>query len=216
MSGWGTYKCEHCGNKKKTKKSYYCKPCGIRVGRNPTHQVKNGRKFCPNCRRSLPPSKFSKRKNKTLLGREKLSNHCKECIAAFGRSERARKNRHKRLLNPVYRLKRLKKHAIKLKVPCHLTASDVKKAIDSDSECYYCGIKSGDVFFDVMEPPWVGRKPLCLGFDRIIPEMGYIRENVVLCCFSCNELRGRRFSKKEMKLIGSVVSQIRKLRRERQ
>ena len=60
--------------------------------------------------------------------------------------------------------------------------------------CYYCGDQS----------PQTGA-----GLDRIDNRFGYVASNVIPCCGSCNEIKGRGLSVEEMKFI---MSQLKKFR----
>jgi hypothetical protein len=60
--------------------------------------------------------------------------------------------------------------------------------------CIYCGSKED------------------LGLDRINNNLGHTKYNTVISCELCNMTRGDRFTIEEMKLIGKIISKIRKLR----
>ena len=51
-----------------------------------------------------------------------------------------------------------------------------------------------------------------IGCDRIDNSIGHIKSNVVPCCYTCNVVRNNIFSVEEMKILGSVISKIKKKR----
>lgn len=52
-----------------------------------------------------------------------------------------------------------------------------------------------------------------IGLDRIECSVGYEKGNVVPCCFVCNTAKGAFFTFDEMKQLGSVIAQIKDIRR---
>jgi len=63
-----------------------------------------------------------------------------------------------------------------------------------NSECVYCGNKEN------------------LGLDRINNNLGHTISNTVVSCELCNMTRGKRFTVKEMKMIGKVIQKIKRIR----
>jgi len=57
------------------------------------------------------------------------------------------------------------------------------------------------------------RKYNCnINLDRKDNDIGYTKDNCVVCCWQCNELKGHRLSYDEMILLSSALIQIRKNR----
>jgi len=50
------------------------------------------------------------------------------------------------------------------------------------------------------------------GCDRLDNDLGHLKNNVVPCCKLCNKTRNNHFSPEEMKRIGRVVADIRRVR----
>lgn len=50
------------------------------------------------------------------------------------------------------------------------------------------------------------------GLDRLDDTKGYLSENVVPCCWECNQARNVYFTPEEMKLLGAVIAQIKAAR----
>lgn len=73
------------------------------------------------------------------------------------------------------------------------TVWDLVKRLKT-GECYYCGHKE------------------TLGLDKIDNNGGHTRENTVVACELCNMTRGARFTKEEMREIGSIIRSIRERR----
>lgn len=70
--------------------------------------------------------------------------------------------------------------------------------------CAYCGICEEDI-------PKVGmrsqiQRPVrTMGVDRVDSRLGYSLDNMVPCCFWCNQIKGDRFSSDEMKGLGVAM-----------
>lgn len=65
-----------------------------------------------------------------------------------------------------------------------------------NSKCVYCGDTHN------------------IGLDRIDNNRGHEIGNVVPCCYECNVARSNNFSMEEMKVIGSAIRKIKKMRNE--
>lgn len=71
-------------------------------------------------------------------------------------------------------------------------------------ECHYCGIAQDDLVKVGMKSQ-IQRPVRVLGVDRVDSAKGYCVENLVPCCFVCNQIKGDRFSSDEMRSIGQAV-----------
>lgn len=113
--------------------------------------------------------------------------------------ERARKyskspwNR-KSAQKPEARYKRLFIRANLKKFKVNLTFGEYIKIIKNP--CYYC---NNSILSEIGG-----------GLDRIDNSKGYIRNNVLPCCNSCNRTRGDRFTVEEMKIMINAVLNYRK------
>lgn len=75
-------------------------------------------------------------------------------------------------------------HAKSLNLPMELTEDDFKTMYDNqDGKCYYTGIK--------MKLDSFNKDLLIMSCDRKDSTLGYIKSNVVLCCWGINILKGR-------------------------
>lgn len=70
-------------------------------------------------------------------------------------------------------------------------------------ECHYCG---KEVFWSERN---VGKNGSRYNLDRRYNEKGYSKENVVICCWKCNETKSNRFDYDEFLLLAPVLRQIR-------
>lgn len=73
-------------------------------------------------------------------------------------------------------------------------------------ECDYCGISQDDLVRVGMKSQ-IQRPVKVLGVDRVDSAKGYTTDNIVPCCFVCNQIKGDRFSSEEMRVIGQAVGQ---------
>jgi len=77
-------------------------------------------------------------------------------------------------------------HAKKMGLPCNVTAKDLIQLYEQQAgKCYYTGLEmkvSGSRETD----------PLLISCDRIIPANGYIKGNVVLCCWGINAMKSKQ------------------------
>jgi len=89
---------------------------------------------------------------------------------------------------------------------------DKRKA---DEGCHYCGIKMSDV--ELMAQGKLLRKKKDRGWsyeiDRKDSNFEYTPENIVLCCYWCNNAKTDEFSESEFREIGLAISAIWKKRR---
>ena len=77
----------------------------------------------------------------------------------------------------------------------------------AEKKCVYCGIQEEDLPLVQMESQC--KMPVKrLGIDRLDSEADYVPENMVPCCFVCNQIKSDRFTPDEMKIIGASVAQI--------
>lgn len=73
--------------------------------------------------------------------------------------------------------------------------------------CHYCGIAEVDI-------PGVGMKSQIqrpvkfMGVDRQDSGKDYELDNLVPCCFVCNQVKGDRLTACEMKVVGKAIGQV--------
>ena len=86
---------------------------------------------------------------------------------------------------------------------CDITYEDFV-TFTKTKECHYCGKSVG-----WMEYYQHGKKS-CSGYnlDRIDNEKGYSNENCVVCCWTCNSVKAKRFTYEQMKEIGPFVRKV--------
>jgi 5-methylcytosine-specific restriction endonuclease McrA len=85
--------------------------------------------------------------------------------------------------------------------------------IDLDKKCYYCGITEENIK-KLIDNKLIGTKRLStrgrsLELEREKPEEPYDNtDNLVLCCYWCNNAKSDEFSEEEFKEIGKVIGKI--------
>lgn len=67
--------------------------------------------------------------------------------------------------------------------------------LSQERKCYYCEIK------EELLPGWVPKFYFRLTIDRLDTSRPYEIDNIALCCYRCNRLKGNFFSKEDMKQI---------------
>ena len=75
----------------------------------------------------------------------------------------------------------------------------------SKKKCFYCGENI----------TWVqyGEKATKYNLDRKDNKKGYDKDNLVVCCWFCNELKSNRLTFEEMKMLSGSLRKIMKSRR---
>ena len=91
---------------------------------------------------------------------------------------------------------------------CNLNREDFMAWISSkEKKCEYCSISECDLQGLEMRSS-IGLVIESLGIDRVDSFGDYTFDNMVLCCFVCNRIKGIQFSNTEMKIIGKSICQI--------
>lgn len=132
------------------------------------------------------------------------------------KSERAKKyrldNKDKfREYNRVYRTKNpkgiydvIKQSAKRRSLPLVITQAEFVKWYESQKrECFYCKRSEIDILKDTDIIQSIAKR---LTIDRLKNELGYIMDNMCLCCRRCNTIKGNFFTVDEMLLIGSIIN----------
>jgi len=73
--------------------------------------------------------------------------------------------------------------------------------------CAYCRISERDLSAVGMRSQ-IQRIVKVLGVDRVDSAAGYTIDNLVPCCFVCNQIKGDRFTAEEMTVVGPAVGEI--------
>ncbi|MCX6165803.1 MAG: hypothetical protein NTU73_13245 [Ignavibacteriae bacterium] len=84
-------------------------------------------------------------------------------------------------------------------------------------ECHYCGISEEKIKemakvnkFNTIR--FYYNRGRSLEIDRKDPSLNYSVDNMVLCCYWCNNAKTDEFTEEEFKAIGSVINLIWKIR----
>lgn len=148
-------------------------------------------KICPKCNieKDLATC-FSLKKDKN--GKYYARWVCKECLKPF---TKAAKKRMEAKGNLSMRFQRVKSRCKARGIEFTLSKEQWKELIVKP--CYYCGkdlssIKKGSAL------------------DRMDNNIGYLPDNVVPCCESCNYIKGDQLTVEEMKAAMEAVMKIRK------
>jgi hypothetical protein len=94
-------------------------------------------------------------------------------------------DRQKALCKKFYK-KSIVKRSKKLGMQYDLDLESFIKLIKS--ECFYCGKQPNHAFKDRISNAVL----ICNGIDRVNNNMGYLKSNVVTCCYTCNMAKGTR------------------------
>lgn len=169
-----------------------CTECGTLTNKrlreaNRKHRCKsiiNGQKKCFKCKTRKYVEEFSKNRSRPD-GYQKV---CKECFASYKsvqngyrrKSKLVKTDKRIRLKN---RLSGIKSRAKRINVPFDLDVDFLLNLLEKQKyRCYYSGIEmkfhNGISQYD------------SVSLERKIPELGYIKENVVFCAYCINSLKG--------------------------
>ena len=77
--------------------------------------------------------------------------------------------------------------------------------------CYYCRIPE-ELLQEAGFKSQIQEPLLWIGVDRKDSELGYEEDNLVPCCFVCNQIKGNRFNEIEMQYIGRAIKAVWKSR----
>lgn len=72
--------------------------------------------------------------------------------------------------------------------------------IEFKNPCHYCGKTYKDYSLVVTKTD-----PDNFSIDRREPQKGYTRDNIIMCCFRCNNIKGEFFNYDEMIKIGEII-----------
>ncbi len=97
-------------------------------------------------------------------------------------------------------LRQMKRDAKKRKYTWRLSNAETKYLIDST--CYYCGKPPSNICKTDRGNGYYHYN----GIDRKNNMLGYIKSNVVTCCFECNRAKGRRSEKEFMDWIDKIIA----------
>lgn len=100
-------------------------------------------------------------------------------------------------------LSKIKRSAENKDIPFDLTLEDLE-LFTNINHCHYCG--------DDIEWIKYGKGVRRTNLDRIEPDKGYTKDNLVVACWSCNEARGARFTYSEFCKLKDGLKEIKKLR----
>ncbi len=151
----------------------------------------DGKKVCPKCKRAKPTSAYTNNRRTW----DKLSIYCTICHNELNRVYRIenparfkeyRKRYNKSSISRYYTIKRRSGQVgvsfeIELEVFCSWYDEQPKL-------CYYC---NGELLLN-------GNKPNSITVDRKDNQIGYLMDNICLCCAQCNTIKGGWFTSDQM------------------
>ena len=145
---------------------------------------------CQACRKMLPASAFTRSRN-VATG---IYAECKKCAAARGREA------YRRDPIPIV-VRAIASRSKKNGIFCDLTLNDVQDIYnEQEGRCFYTGLEFGDIGTNY-----------AISVDRIVPDRGYTRDNIVLCHRWVNVMKldhpvGEFFSK--ILVVGSNIDRL--------
>jgi hypothetical protein len=169
-----------------------CESCGIISNKrfmysNSRHRCKpiiDNKKKCFKCKEFKSVEEFSKNRS-NFDGYQKV---CKECFSKYDcvkKGYRKKTINYKNSLEHYFnsKLSFLKRKSQKQNIPFNLEKGDLLELYNlQDGKCYYTDIhifhNSGILSHD------------SISVERLNPEKGYTKENVVLCSFNINSFKG--------------------------
>jgi hypothetical protein len=183
--------------------SVSCNQCGIKALRafkdlGRFHRCKSiidNQKKCFKCKQKLSVDLFSKNRS-TADGYQKV---CKECFANYPCVKKNYKEKANKLHTDIdfylgMRAIQIASTARKKNIPCTISGKNIKESlIAQDFKCFYSDIpikfNKGIFQFD------------SVSIDRKDPNLGYTKDNIVLCAFAINSFKGNLTMEEFRKLI---------------
>jgi len=169
-----------------------CESCGIisdkrfmySTSKHRCQSILNGQKKCLKCKEFKNVEEFSKNRSRGD-GYQKVCKICFSNYECVKRGYAKKTNRYKTLIEDYFnnKLPYLKKKSEILNVSFNLQKGDLLQIYESQNrKCYYTKIdivhNSGKFNFD------------SISIERLYPEKGYTKENVVLCSYNINSFKG--------------------------
>ena len=161
------------------------------------------RKICTICKIKKSISEFNNYKR----GKNGKESRCKKCSSKATRKwfKSNKGQTYYQLPQSIYRyLKcRAKQRNLSFKISCE----DFINWYDNELKiCIYCKRTAQEAIKDY------NGYHTRLSIDRKDNNAGYQLDNMVLCCYNCNVIKGNRYSYKEMQQIAKVIIKIAKER----
>lgn len=159
----------------------------------------DGKKKCFKCRQWKTIDEFSKNRS-TFDGYQKV---CKECFSNYecvkkGYSKKT--NRYKNSLEEYFnsKLPYLKKKCEIKNIPFNLENGDLLlKYSQQDGKCYYTNI---DIVHNRGKLDYNS-----ISIERLSPENGYTKDNVVLCSFNINSFKGSMNENEFKEFLNQII-----------
>ncbi len=175
--------------------SHRCKDCS-RIQQEAMRRLKGVKEFrsrkgigsieegfiCRTCKIRKDISSFKIRRD----GNRLVDYECRQCTS---------KRQYRKNITPRGRYTASKGSAKSRKIPFTLTFEEFTNLCSKP--CHYCG-------FPINETG--------IGLDQLLCGKGYTIDNVVPCCWVCNQARNNVFTPDEMKIIGAVIAKIKQQR----
>ena len=155
-------------------------------------------KICSKCHIKKPINQFCHSKNRY----DSVGVYCKECVKKDYLLNRKKiMKKHKEYYNSLGGLfASIKGSAKQRKIFFNLTKKEFVKWYRIQSKvCVYCKRNVKQV---IHEHKGFFKR---LTIDRIDNKLGYQLDNIVLCCFKCNTIKGNDLDYKTMKKIGKIL-----------
>lgn len=210
--------CSNCGKKKEINsfykykrgnKTYFrsvCNECwhkqivdyrkGLIVKKQKINYSLLTSKVCTKCGKEKDISFFHKYK---VGNRVYFRGDCKECW----HKQIVKLKREYSYKNPIYFFFHLKASAKKRNVEVSISKTDfVEWWKNQEQQCFYCKRHFNDIRLDTDK---LNKKLRRLTIDRTNNKLGYIINNIILCCYRCNSIKSDYFDKDEMLKIGKII-----------
>jgi len=139
-----------------------------------------GYKQCVKCNQLLPAEQYYKRRPEGggVVGT------CRKCHRKAIHGYRKVKGSYEFWYK---KLDRTRRSARQRGLAFTLTVEDMQD-IKNETTCYYCKMETD-----------------LITMDRKDNSIGYVKENIVPCCYACNKLKSNIFDGREMKIIGVAI-----------
>ena len=156
------------------------------------------KKICSKCKEEKDDSEFAKRKDR----KSGLYSCCKICKNTYHSNKYLKDKTEDPISLWLYNnFHNVKYRANKDNILFLITKEDLKNSLlENNMKCIYCKkeLNFNGTPINRMNSPTI---------DRIIPKLGYIKDNITICCYRCNAIKSdANFD--ELLNIGTVLKEL--------
>lgn len=157
---------------------------------------RSGKSICRHCNQSKSIDEFNRRGK---LGTGYLKSVCKSCEREISLTRYRTKDYYTIEETIQDRVRQAKYRANRKNIPFTITYDDILKIYHGQGgKCFYSGVEMARV---PTKNNWTN-----ISIDRVVPDLGYTKDNVVLCCDSVNTMKNAMPTETFIEICRKIVS----------